>query len=303
MPKTNLGQFLYSERIRRQYESISDYLKDYTNIPISEPYYRDIETGRKKIKVDKAETLCKALKLNKREFYYHLLGDVLPADIMKELLKPIVNTTFKTPSEEFNKLNERISILRKAYEKKLIEEPYIVDDKIEILLIIYFIYMRKISTFEELQKIIVKNNIKKQFTQIIDEFERYNIAIINRKEKTVVRYRKIFKIPKTEMGIKFKDRFLKSEIDEATRTIKKEQTISPDNTFIYSSIACIKNGMGLKRVSDKLTDLLAEIEVEESSLDEYDTVPYFVSIVFSSREKYDVRKNSGRNTNLKKEGI
>jgi hypothetical protein len=307
MSKTNLGQFLYSERIRRGYESISEYLKNYTNIPISEPYYRDIESGRKKIKADKAETLCKALKLNKKEFYYHLLCNVLPSDILKDLLKPIASTTFKVASEEFNKLDQKIVVLRKAYEKRLVEEPYIVDKEIvkyldenfEVLPLIHFIYMRKICTFEELMEIMRKNNIKKPFTQIIHEFKKYNIAMINHEEKTIARYRKIFKIPKNDMGIRLKDRFLKTEIDEAIQAPDREQIIGPQNTFVYSGIVCIKNGDSLRRTSDKLTELLAELEVEHSSLDESEAVPYFVSFIFSSREKYNVDNQEG--VNIKKQ--
>lgn len=300
--KTNLGRFLYSERIRRGYESTSEYLKNYANIPISESYYRDIESGRKTIKVDKAETLCKALKLDKREFYYHILSNILPSDVLKEILKPIDNTSFESPSEEFEKINQQMSVLRKAYEKRLIEEPYIVDTEIvkyleenfEVLPLIHFIYMKKICSFKELEEIISKNCIKKPFEQMIDEFEKSNIAIVDRKEKTVTRHRKIFRIPRTDVGIRFKDKFIKSEIDETIRMSNREQIIGPDNTFAYSSIVCIEHGDSLNRISDKLTDLLAELEVEESSLDEEGTTPYFISVIFSSREKYTINKNKRR---------
>lgn len=302
MSKTNLGQFLYSERVRRGYESISEYLKNYTNIPISEPYYRDIETGRKKIKIEKAETLCKALKLNKKEFYYHLLGDALPVDVLKDLLKPVATTTFKAASEEFNKLDQKISVIRKAYEEKLKEEPYIVDNEIvkylddnfELLSLIHFIYMRKSCSFKELQEIIEKNSIKKPFTKIIDEFEKYGIAIVSHKDKTVIRYRKIFRIPKSNIGSKFKDRFLKDEIYDAIQKINRERVIGPNNTFDYSAIICVKNGDSLNKVSNKLTDFLAELEVEKGTLDEDDAIPFFVSIIFSSREKYNIEKNKGQ---------
>ncbi len=301
MAKTNLGQYLYSERIRRGYNLISEYLKNYTNIPISEPYYRDIENGRKIIKVDKAETLCRALKLNKKEFYFHLLSDVLPSDVVKELLKPVTGTTFKVASEEFNKLDQKITVLRKAYEKRLVGEPYIVDEEIvkyldenfEILPLIHFIYMRETCTFEELNEIVRKNDIRKPFVQLIDEFEKYNIAIVNHSKKTITRYSKIFKIPKTNLGVVLKDRFLKTEINETIQATSREQLIGPKNTFVYSGVVCIKSGESLKRTSNKLIELLAEIEVESSGLDAREAVPYFVSFIFSSREKYNVDNQEG----------
>lgn len=294
MSNTNLGQFLYSERIRRGCDSITDYLKNYTNIPISEPYYRDIENGRKKIKVDKADKLCSALMLNKKEFYYHLLSDVLPSDVLKELIKPVAATTFRIASEEFSKLERQVSTMRKAFAKKMMEEPYVVDNDIiqylnnnfDVLPLIHFVYMKEKCTFREIDQIIKKNNIKRKLSMVASEFEKYDIASVDKKNKTISRFSKIFRVPRNESGIKFKDRFLEDEIKIAINAPNKEQSIKPRNTNIYSSILCIKNGESLNRIENKLTDLLAELEVESSSLDEKETVPYFVSIIFSSRENY-----------------
>lgn len=69
MIQTNLSKYLTSERIRRGYISVSDYLREYDRIPISESYYRDLEAGRKVIRIDHAEPLCEALQLNKQHFY------------------------------------------------------------------------------------------------------------------------------------------------------------------------------------------------------------------------------------------
>ncbi len=313
MPKTYLGQFLYSERIRRGYESsITEYLKNYVNIlPISEPYYRDIESGRKIIRIDTAEALCNALNLDKIKFYYHLLNDILPLDVLEKLLNPIPLTIFNSASEEFNKLDEKRSILRKAYGRSLFTEPYIVSDEIvkylndnfEVLPLIHFVYMKRKCSFEELQKIIQKNNITKSFKQIIEEFKKNKIAIINNQEKTITRYSKIFRIPRNDIGTKFKDKFFKTEINEIINLInsgqEREQKISPNNTYIYSAIICRKSRESLERISNKLIELFAEFDAEENSLDEEGTVPYFVSIIFSSREKYDVKNENNIKNKLK----
>ncbi|MDR2720053.1 MAG: hypothetical protein LBC03_04545 [Nitrososphaerota archaeon] len=99
MTTTNIGQHLYAARIRREYESISYYRKNYADIPISKSYYRDIDSGRKPIMLGTAEMLCQVLKLEKTEFFFQLLRDLLPPDAADSLLKPISNTSFQSSPE------------------------------------------------------------------------------------------------------------------------------------------------------------------------------------------------------------
>ena len=60
MEKANLGKYLHSERIHKHYENISKYLGDY-RINISESYYRDLESGRKLLRIETAKDLCEDL--------------------------------------------------------------------------------------------------------------------------------------------------------------------------------------------------------------------------------------------------
>jgi len=290
---TNIGQYLYATRIRRDYESISDYLKNYADIPISESYYRDIESGRKLIRLDTAEMLCQALKLEKTEFFFQLLRDLLPTDVADSLLKPIPNTAFQSPSEEFERQEQDITLLRKAYEKRLVQEPYIVDAKVvnfldanfNLLPLIHFIYLREQCTFKELKEVIEKSGITQSFEQVINDFEEYHIASVGRDTETITRYSKSFRIPRNNTaGVKFKDRFLKSEIEKTLGNANREQKIGPNGDLVYSTISSFKSQDGLEKISTKLSELIAQIEVEESP--ERDATPYFLTVVFSSREEY-----------------
>lgn len=297
MSKTNLGLFLYSVRIRRGYEGIGEYLKNYENFPISETYYRDIETGRKIIKIDTAEKLCNALKLEQKEFYYHLIKDVLPIDIFKDLLKPVETTSFNAASEEIDKLQQNVNVLRRAFEKKLLDDVYEVDDDIvdyldnnfEILPLVHFIYMKEHCSFDELDQICQINHMSLDLSKTLLDFKKYNIAEINFETNTVSRLQTDIRIPRNEKGIELKDRFLVYEINETLRDKVRGKVIGTNNTFIQSRILCMKTGAGLARVSNKIIDLIAELDVAHSSLDEPDTMPYFVSVVCSSRENYRTR--------------
>jgi hypothetical protein len=294
MSKTNLGLYLYSVRVRRGYEGITDYLKKYTKLPISETYYRDIESGRKKIKIETAEKLCNSLKLDQQEFYYHFIKDVLPPDVFKKLLKHVETTTFNVASEEIDKLQQNIDVLRRAYEKKLLDDIYEVGDEIvdyldshfELLPLIHFIYMKESCTFSELTYISQVNNISIDLHSTLIEFQKHHIANINFDSCTVSRFSTDIRMPRNEKGIELKDRFLVYEINETLKDKTRGKVIGPNSTFQLSRILCMKTDAGLTRVSNKILDVIAELDVAHSSLDEPNTMPYFVSIVCSSRENY-----------------
>src|ERR1041384_3785255 len=90
-----LGKFLYSLRIQRGFASISDYLRVY-DLPISDVYYRDLESGTKSISVETADRLCSALRADRRIFFFHLLNDLMPSDVVSTLIRPIADETFSS---------------------------------------------------------------------------------------------------------------------------------------------------------------------------------------------------------------
>lgn len=87
MNSTKFGNYLVSLRIQRNYKSISLYLNDY-KLPISEGYYRELETGKSLPSLDMAAALYKSLQADSGTFYNFLLQDLLPSHIVA-MLAPI----------------------------------------------------------------------------------------------------------------------------------------------------------------------------------------------------------------------
>ena len=86
-PEYSFGTYLKTLRKTRGYASVKDYLSAYC-LPISEAYYRDLEAGRNKVSLDTAGGLCLALQAEPKEFYLHLLHEVLPESIASLIVRP-----------------------------------------------------------------------------------------------------------------------------------------------------------------------------------------------------------------------
>jgi hypothetical protein len=97
----SLSAYLKGLRKTRGYACIKDYLSVYS-LPISEAYYRDLESGRNKVALDTAGALCLALRANSREFYLNLLYDVLPAGLAGLLIAAEPKTTELTGHYRLN---------------------------------------------------------------------------------------------------------------------------------------------------------------------------------------------------------
>lgn len=294
MTRTSLGRFLYSERIRRQAENITRYVTE-RQLPISESYYRDIETGRKLLRVESALKLCEALDLDKKSFFFYLLKDILPQEVFSSLVKASDVDSFDTAGEELQRLTDNVEKFRVAYEKKVSEEPFEVDSRvvtylnnnIDVLPLIHFIYMRHESSFEEIQCVMDKNNLERDLEDVLAEFEKHKLAIIDKAQKRVRRHARSFKIPRTKQGMAFKDQFFMEEIRRAVSKKRSQHMIAPNNSFIHSMITCIVADPSEERIRSAIVNLRATLDSEESDLSSSEAKPYFVSIVVSSREEYD----------------
>lgn len=293
--ETNLGKYLYSQRILRKYENISDYLTVYP-LRISESYYRDLEAGRKTVRIETAIEICNALKLEPQEFFYYLLKDILPIEVFETIIKPTQKGVFEAAGNEIERLSSKIEILRKAYEKAIIEDPFQIDDVVaeylsnnfELLPLIHFIYMRNICTYKEIKQIMKVNHISKDFSELLVEFKNNYIADIDDNSKTIRRHKRIFRLPPTPNGRKLKDDFVVYETKASTENKNRDQLVASNNSFIFSTITCL-NSLGKIKIKEGATNFLASLKAEETDLEAEDTTPFFVSMVISSRERYDVK--------------
>ena len=91
MISSKFGDYLESLRKSRNYRSISSYLHDY-KLPISEGYYRKLESNEALPSLDTARALYKALQTDPFVFYRYLLKNILPPHAA-ELLTPITAET------------------------------------------------------------------------------------------------------------------------------------------------------------------------------------------------------------------
>ena len=196
--------------------------------------------------------LCKSLDLKQQDFFYHLLKDILPEEIFKSIIKPSQQAVFETVSDEIERLSVELESLRKAYGKTLTEDPFQVDDNdvdylsenFYLLPIIHYIYMRKSCSFADIQEIINKNGIRKDLNYILYELKHRMWAVVDEKQKVVIRHKRNFRIPRTPKGIRFKDRFLLHEAKLSMEDGRRVEIVSPNNTFQHSSIFCVSPKKG-----------------------------------------------------------
>lgn len=295
MEKTYLGKFLEYERNKHK-KTISEWISE-KKAEISEAYYRDLENGRKLPNIKKAGAICDQFDLERSEFFYHLLKDILPKDVFDFLIKPSMRSTYDWDIGHMERL---IKTYRKSYPKNQFNEMYEVTERVveylsnnfEMLPIIHFIYMRDKSSFSEIKIIMKKNKINKDFDDVLKEIKKFDLANIYEKKQYFSRYKKVFRIPRTEIGLTFKDRFFMHESEcskYGNRIFKVHDAFSPNNTFIYSNINCFDITKSKQFLEGCLSDLMAAFDAEETELSNEGSVPFYLSIVVSSREEYDIK--------------
>jgi hypothetical protein len=96
--------------------------------------------------------------------------------------------------------------------------------------------------------------------------------------------------------VEFKRKFLISEIGKSTMK-EVGEPFSIDSSYENTGIYSISHDK-LPILKDRLSALLAEIDVSDSSLNDQDVHPFFVSILISGRSEYDSKlKKSGTSIN------
>lgn len=301
----NFGSYLFSERVRRKESNLAEFLREY-HLKISETYYRDLETGRKLPHLAKATRLCDDLGLDRAEFFFHLLKDLLPQEVFEGLIKPTAKTVFNEAGQEIQRLNSMLQTYRKAHLKATQQDPYEVDEAVvrfldknfHFLPLIHFIYMQQRCSFSEIEELLIQNGGQMNLEEAINGLEKHHLASVNRTERKVQRCKRIFRIPQTETGVRFKDRFLSHEIAASLLMPRSQNVLSPEASFVFSGITCY-NPSTAGNIKERVADLSAAFDGDETDLEDPGAVPFFIALIISPRLAYSSRKRrAGVNSNI-----
>lgn len=297
MQYEHFGRYLYSLRIRRGYENISDFLQDHT-LPISGNYYRDVEAGRKLPGFEKANELFEALPYkdddDRYEFFWHYLKEVLPEEVHDKVLTPRVDTSFRNVKNAQELLEYDLRMHRDAAAIARFEQTHVsTDDQVsllekhyELMPLLHFIYMVSNATEDDIDDVCSKNSITNNKEEIDEFLTGIGVEIsTNINKRTYRRSKHIFRIPRTERGIQFKGTFIKRELDTSFGKARTPEMFSEDETFEFSSIVALSE-RSREKLTGRLRDLISELSVSGEQLDEPTSTPFFVNVVVSGRPEY-----------------
>ena len=226
----------------------------------------------------------------------------MPQPAFDSLIKPTPRHVYGEATEEIARLSSIVATLRKAHAKTLPDEPYEVDDAIvellertpDLLPLIHFIYMRKNCTFDEVRAILEKNGATTPLGEALNALEGHKLAVVDRDAQCLRRHKHVFRVPQTPRGVTFKDAFIVDEVRKSLNRKERGGILARDNTFVWSGINCFNMNKEQSKVEDRITDLTATLAAEETDLEEDGAVPFFVTVIVSSRECYDSR--NGKDT-------
>ncbi len=296
----HLAQYFYSLRIQRGYETVAEYLRFYS-LPISEAYYRALESGTKtgrEVGIETALRLCDALDADEEQFFLHLLRDLLPVELFERLVRPIPLRSFKSVAEHQADLEHDVQIYRQAMAQARMAESYFpsleaVDHlakNTSLLSYIHFIYLSESCTFSELKAFQQAAKLEDDLADVITVFKALDLIELTEAEAPsgprVRKKRALFRVPHSPSGQTLKDLFLAQEIQ---RSFTSERAALPfqagTNSFIESFVAAYSANAheGLRR---RVLDVLAELAAHSEDAEPSNAEPYFVALVFSPRPEY-----------------
>ncbi|HEX8492920.1 MAG TPA: hypothetical protein VF658_08780 [Pyrinomonadaceae bacterium] len=303
--ETNLGRYLYSIRIQRGFANISDYLRKY-ELPISDVYYRDVESGAKIVSLETADRLCHALHTDRHVFYFHLMRDLLPADIVEKLIKPIADDTFSSLEERQALLERDKTIYREAFAKSMLSETYVLSEdavhllleRIDLMPVLHFLYAIEFATAEQLASVLDQNSIPDSPEKVAEMFATTGMALLEGELTKpggwqLRRKAVISRLPLTEEAKKLKRAFALREVGKTLQQKPLNTEWSDTGSFVDSFILELPPE-SVNAVRARILDTLAEAQAGEESITYGRSTPYFLGIFFGSRTEY-CPKNSQHN--------
>lgn len=259
------------------------------------------------MRIEKAISLAIELDLEGDELCLHLLKDVLPINMFKKLgldKHLATEAAFDSVEEEVKRLREENAYAHRAlargaadHEMEVGEDVVaLLDGNMDILPVIHFIYMRASCDFDEVESVMRRNLIKRSLQEILNDLERYDLAVIDREANKVRRHLAMFRIPQTRAGQKFKAKFVSQEVEKSFSRPRGMQC-AEGSTWSSSMIFCIDPNRHGSLIDQKIGDLHAALLSSEATLDEPGTVPFFFNLILSSREEYDGCRDESISTN------
>lgn len=292
--QTNLGMYLKAVRNERGARSVGDYLKS-RKVDISETYYRDLESGRKLIRLETAKDLAAQLDLDRRSFFAHLLKDILDEDVFEEVIKPTVSEEMKTLSEELVKAKSDAILIQAAFSKSIGARRTEISDEavlaltkdFDLLPVVHAVYMRDEIAFADVERVLVKNNVPRKVMDVARFFEVHRFAHIDWELQVFRRFSMTFQVPKTEVGQEFKSRFLLSEYEKSAAKNRDSSGDPASETWSYSTIFISSADKMRDLVQDEALKLVARLNADELQLGDEGAKPFFASVVISPRDDYE----------------
>ncbi len=168
--KNSFGKFLSSLRLSRGFKNVSEYLRSYP-IGISSVHYRHLESGERNISIEAAKQLCKGLQAEPKAFYFNLLNDWLPEEILNFLV-PLSNT-----QEDIEGLYRQA--VSQAFATQILFPSNDACDYLashfDLMAVLWFIYSVKKANLSDIQELISKNSTSLTAKDIVVEFVRLGL--------------------------------------------------------------------------------------------------------------------------------
>jgi hypothetical protein len=291
----NVGRFLFTLRTARGGEQVSQYLAKF-KLPISDNYYRDVESGRKRLSLEMAIALTDALQLEddgKEEFMWHFLRDSLPEELSKKLLMPRVDKSVSSATEAIELLQRDLQLYRKTDAIRTFEENYITDDEVcafliaesDLLPIVHHVYLVEETDDRCIRDLCEIEGIEADFDRICRLMSRCGVEIKRRNQNfTFKRAKPVFRVPPTENGRRLLRLFAAMEL-EKSRKRNAAHIFDPNGGIFEKSsiIAVSASRLGLLR--ERLQDYLTEARLGNEQ-GQSDATPFFIMTVVSARPEY-----------------
>lgn len=272
--------------MHRGYTNVNEYLRSY-KLPITYVYYREIEIGKRKLGLETARSLCEALDVDSKAFYYHLLKDILPSDVT-EHFKDMLPARQRMNGEELSQEKESID---RAYRNSFLdalrlnftvlekEAARYLKDNLELIPLLWFIHSEPETSESDLEAVAQANGIAKPIKKLLEDFKRFGLIEIVDSNKSTKAIRRLFPT------MVWRDQQLHSAylLNETEKTLEQHKNAnSQDAPTIKCGIAMLTDEQR-QRVMCRITDLLAELKANNDDATETDSELYYFSVLLASR--------------------